>query len=218
MGMFGLEWLGMAAAAALALRVRQKGPALCLIQGQGEDGDVKIAGSSWSSRPREEGNAVADAYLTQRRLGNIERARALGERFAQLLEEEGQRLSPAIDPRRPEECQPALYSLLAFAVNRAVERFSPNSILAHIVLSAFYDTLAGCCPECSEAAGDSAAFSLYLLAIRGRQPEEEAAGRVFARLCGREDNEAAVKQAAKLYGTFLSRLEALTRQAGYLSA
>lgn len=207
--MWAIGWLWVLAGwllAALWPHWAQKGPALCLCQG---DSDMKIAGGRWSARPREEGNAVARDYLAQRELGNIQRAKQLGEEFACLVEQWGDRQDGAEAPPFAH----AYYCMLAFGVNQAVEHFFPNSILAQTALSAFYDRLGSCCPACSKAAGDSAAFSLFLLAIRGRQPAQQAVGGVFAELCGRQE---AAAWAAGQYGSFLAQLQQMVQLAGFV--
>lgn len=182
---------------------------LGLVLGE-DDSDMKIASDSpgeKGERADVDADEFADAYLIQNGLGNIARARELGALFAERM------LRFAAKEEGPPK-GPARAALLAFGVNRAVELYSPNSILAQTALSAFYEAVSRMDDVSRLAVNDATSLSFYLLAARSAEDEPRAVGQTFARLSQSHDPQVSA-QAGALYRSFLQELEEATLGAGY---
>ena len=164
-----------------------------------DDSDIKIAPDR-PSQVFDLSEGAANAFVREKNNGNMEKARQLGELLAGELTA-GTGGIPyfgvgAFDDPQSLSQRRLLY---AYVVSRVIEDTAPNSIVAQSALSAFYDRIQREAPEYYEAVTDSAALSLYILAGRSNPEDYAALGRVFARLCGREEgDEVFVRYGAEL--------------------
>ena len=186
----------------------------------GEDADMKIAPKSFSSAPKDDAGATdeAEEYLRQKSVGNIERARALGERYAALvMAEANKNLS-----RRPAELAEELRThhrllLLTYVVNRAVAELSPNSILAQTTLNIFYSELEKRAPQLlSKYIQDMGSYSLYVLCERSHRSSEDEIGKIYARLCADKDNPLLIGEGNRHYREYYAACKELHDQTQYL--
>lgn len=182
------------------------------------DEDMKIAADHFSA-PREDAfdaEAAAKAYLRQKSLGNVDKARALGQRFAATLAESAGDLY-----REDLKDTPMLIKahhrvvLFSYTVNKVIADLSPNSILAQTTLNVFYDELETNASELASHIRDMAAFSLYMLCDRSDGNTPEAIGRVYAQLCGEEDNPRLALEGSNLYHQYYQACAALCGQTEY---
>jgi hypothetical protein len=188
----------------------------CLLAMAGDE-DMKIAGDSFKPAPPDAGEAEAKAYLEQKSSGNVEKARRLGSRFALALRE---RVSENLnDPNFQGELavrehhKAVLYS---YVVNRVIADLSPNSILAQTALNVFYADLEAETPVLAEHVRDMAAYSLYILCERSETCVDDEIGRIYARLCGEEDNPRRVEEGNRCYREFYHLCSLLHQQTEYV--
>ncbi|HHY52351.1 MAG TPA: hypothetical protein GX499_03800 [Clostridiales bacterium] len=208
LGLFFLAGMTLLAASNRALP--------CLLAMAGDE-DMKIAGDSFKPAPPDAGEAEAKAYLEQKSSGNVEKARRLGSRFALALRE---RVSENLnDPNFQGELavrehhKAVLYS---YVVNRVIADLSPNSILAQTALNVFYADLEAETPVLAEHVRDMAAYSLYILCERSETCVDDEIGRIYARLCGEEDNPRRVEEGNRCYREFYHLCSLLHQQTEYV--
>jgi hypothetical protein len=187
---------------------------LCYIQV--EDEDIKIAGESFSSGSRQEDSSeiAARQFLEQKQSGNIDKARALGERYVQVLLDEVPELFGAAAQPQPLllHHQMLLYS---YALNRVVAEHSPNSLVAQTVLNVFYDELESSSPAIYHHVSDMAAFSLYILCERSERRSDDEIGNVYATLCGEADNAQRSEEGNRLYRLYSAYCKKLHDEAAF---
>ena len=155
---------------------------LCFCSGGGDE-DMKIVPDLAPASPHQESDEAAGDFIRHRDNGNIQRAKELGEQFARSMKAlESAAGDPVILAQKK--------VLYAFVVNKVIEEKAPDSILAQAALSSFYQTVEEIAPEDSDTISDSVAFSLYILADRGRRNRaQDTPGEVFAELCGQRGRE-----------------------------
>lgn len=184
----------------------------------GQDEDIKIAPDD-ITRLFEKKAALSDdgidLFIRQKSLGNIERARKAGTALAADLLD-------CVRAAAPDGAEPCLFErqmklLFAYTVNRVIEDQSPNSVLAHVALSTFYETLEEAEPALFASISGDAAFSLYLYLHRTGKENPRSAGETFAALCEGRKSAALIQAGEKAYTEFLEGCEARLREAGYRS-
>lgn len=180
------------------------------------DEDIKIAPDDITKLFEEERQTPDDGidlFIRQKSLGNIERARKAGTALAADLLD-------CVRGRPPEGIGGELFELqtkllFAYAVNRAIEDRSPNSILSHVALSNFYEVLEEAEPALFESISGGAAFSLYLYLHRTGKENPRAVGETFAKLCEAQGNPVVIRAGEQAFPAFLSACEERIRKAGY---
>lgn len=171
------------------------------------DDDIKIfPGSGTRIASGDSAQEDADEFVRQRNNGNIDRAKRLGARYARHL----CRLWRPGDSSEVLSQKKVLY---AYAVANAIEERSPNTFLEQAALSAFHQNVANRSAADHETIEDSAAFTLYLLAERDRCGA--GFGRVYAQLCGREDDEEMVGKGIWLYHRYTADCASIFNRANY---
>lgn len=180
-----MDWL-LPAAAALFMGMlwqtaQENSPLLSFAE---DDSDMKIAAPGLpGGRGFDSAEAGAAEFLRNRENGNVALARELGRELAKELlgyhlpRHPGGLLDGAVQVRL----------LHSFALQRAVEENSPNTILSHTTISAFYACIEERDAGVYAALNNSAAFSLYLVAEDETDPLL-AIGQVFAKECGAEED------------------------------
>lgn len=150
------------------------------------DEDIKIYGGETpvpeSSLGEEESAAL---YVAHRENGNLEKTRQLGELLAQTLVGDVGRLRE--DPYGRQKLV-----LLSFLVSDELEAKLTDGILRQSVAAAFRRRVEELDPAVFAVITDSTAFTLYIL--HDRRVEGGECGRVLADLCGRDGDEALIRE------------------------
>lgn len=175
-------WILAAAVGMAGFLLLEKGKGLCLCAAGGDE-DMKIVPDLSPACPHRESDEAAGDFIRHRDNGNIQRARELGEQFAHSMKAlESAAGDPVVLAQKK--------VLYAFVVNKVIEETAPDSILAQAALSSFYQAVQQIAPEDYATISDSVAFSLYILADRGRRNRsQDTPGEVFAELCGQRGRE-----------------------------
>ncbi len=180
------------------------------------DEDIKIAPSDLSQLRKQENPDTddnIDLYLRERRLGNTDRAKALGRSFvADLID--------CVWTKAPEAVDPAVFDtqlkiLFVYAMHRTVDGYSQNHILANTAIASFYELLEAKEPVFFEALCQSAAFTMYLYAHRSRQENAESVGSIFASMCGVKGNGDCAAIGESAYARFTGACVQRMADAGY---
>ena len=178
---------------------QKKSPALCIVAG---DEDIKIVGGDASPPPvLDAAELAAREFLRQKENGNVDRAHALGESFAQLLWTLAQGIIMDTDSKLTQQEIHHRLLLCSYVVNRVIGQFSPNSIVAQTALRRFYSEIEGCSNVLHRHVSDTAAFSLYILNDRSGGGSYEI-GEIYAKLIGHEDDPDSISQGSDVYTAF----------------
>lgn len=163
-----------------------------------DDSDMKIA----PDRPSEifdSSEGAANAFVREKANGNMAKAHALGKQFAAELTAENRGVTlfgvGAFDDANTLVQRKIMF---AYVVNMVIEGMAPNSIVAQSAMSSFYDSVQASFPDIYRIITDSEAFSLYILSVRSSPEDPCAIGRVFARLCGKEEDPLFVRYGCEL--------------------
>lgn len=179
---------------------RRQFPTGVMLAAAGDDEDIKIAGDRFPKPSVDASELAAREFLRQKESGNVDRARELGKLFARaVLGVESGPLAGEMSGK-PMQVQHHLYLLYTYVVNRVIAEYSPNSILAQTSLNVYYSEIEGASPALHTHVSDMAAFSLYILCERSKNRTDDEIGRIFAELCGL-DNQAELRE----YGNQLFR-------------
>lgn len=182
-----------------------------------DDEDIKIAGSGFAphSTAEDAADAAARQFLLEKNAGNIEKARTLGGAYAKtILELENNPELALPDERTMLETHHQLL-LCSYAVNRVIAECSPNSIIAQTSLNVFYNEVETTDPELYKHISDMAAFSLYILGRREGGSGEAGIGKIYARLCGFDGDQAKINEGEHIYKRFYSFCSGEMDRAGY---
>jgi hypothetical protein len=174
------------------------------------DEDIKIAGThSGDDSTLDAAELAARDFLAQKKNGNVDRARSLGETFAGCLWGLAQDL---IMDNEFELTQQEIHHrllLCSYGVNRVIAQYSPNSIVAQTALSRFYAEVEEKSNVLHRHVSDTAAFSLYILSERSGHDDDGAIGKIYARFIGRENDSESVRQGGEVYRSFYSLCKSL---------
>ena len=210
--------VGTAVAASYLIykRKQEKLEGLAAVTGE-NDADMKIVSGPISSMRRGEDAAelAARDFIKQKEAGNIDRARALGSRYAQALINIDKGLLSEPLPNGNPLIQHHLYLLFAFVVNHVIADHSPNSILSQTSLNVFFHDIEERSPQLSNHVNDMAAFSLYILAERNKNGQDDDYGHIFADQCGEEGNREMIQYGNSLYDRIYRYCVEEIRKAGY---
>lgn len=167
-----------------------------------DDSDMKIAPEK-PGRFLDSSDGAATAFMRETHNGNMEKARGIGGALARALTAEDS--SPAlfgVGAFDDENTIRQRRMMFAYIADKVIEDLAPNSMVAQSAISNFENTVQQCSPEIYEIINDTAAFSLYALCARGDPDDTGALGRVFAKLCKKEDDALFVKYGCELSGYF----------------
>ncbi len=183
-----------------------------------DDSDIKIAPENPSDAFRgssENERETIDEFVRQRRIGNIALAHQLGEIFKDDLlictDEEMKHISGV----ERGLCGRQLKILFSYAVNRAIGKNSPNSMVAHTAMSRFYDSVQLADVDSYNAINESGAFSMYLYVGRSEEGEAEAIGDVFAGLCGAQQSRELAEAGAAIYQRYFDACGRRIKEIGF---
>ena len=105
--------------------------------------------------------------------------------------------------------------LFCYVANRVIEDDSPNTVLAHTALSAFYERMDDAQPDMFDCLSDTAAFSLYLYLHRSGEETVGRIGEIFAKLRGVPDSEVCKQAGEEAYIGFTHSCRKRLKEAGY---
>lgn len=164
------------------------------------DEDIKIAGDTFSQPSSEDiSELAAQEFLRRKSSGDIDRARGLGQYFANaLIDTDSGPLAGEL-ANRSMQMRHHQYLLYSYVVNRVIAEHSPDSILAQTSLNVFYSEIEQASDELHRHVSDMAAFSLYILCERSAKRTDEEIGAIFAGLCGEEGVPETVAYGRYLY-------------------
>ena len=189
-----------------------------MLASTGDDADMKIAPESFSPGWRAETDADSEAedFLRQKSAGNIQLARELGSRYADLLMAQ---VRKNFDPW-PTDLAGELHAhhrllLLAYTVNRVVSELSPSPVLAQTTRNVFYQSLEEKAPQLDKYIRDMASYSLYMLHERSQSGDEDEIGRIFARLCADKDNPDLIDRGNRYYREYYTLCKELFSRTQY---
>lgn len=168
-----------------------------------DDSDMKIAGME--QKPAEDEAARAAERLAQhKKSGADKKARALGEALAVrvMAEDVGALCSGDTAARAILQCRLLLSCAVSWQLDRLLDK-----VLAGVAREAFTGTLERDYANFYTQMTTSGALSFYTLCLRDAGEPSERIGRTFARLSGREDDEAAARGGAALYRSFTAAVE-----------
>ena len=164
-----------------------------------EDDDIKIATGSFAHRQADSDEEAVRQFLTQKNSGNIEKARLLGELYADVLVKNARSPVFACEKNLMQLEHHHRLLLYSFIVNRVIAENSPNSILAQTSLNVFYSEIEKVSPELHRHVCDMAAFSLYILCERSPNRGDEEFGAIYAGLCGFGGHEDIIAEGNAFY-------------------
>ena len=154
------------------------------------DHDIKIFGAP---DQQEDLESVAAQTEALRASGELDRAKRLGRELAALSAKRDELLSLAnsfgfvLTPAREQQLQ----VLMVFSGQHALREMLVPKLLAEAAITAMNNFLINKSRAFWDTISDGSAFTQYLLAERAGASCEESAvlmGKVFARVCGQEDN------------------------------
>ena len=169
------------------------------------DEDIKIAPAGFSKLSKKQSVQTDDSidlFIRQRSLGNVERAKNLGKHYVEDLLDCLWTKPPVMVDSDSFELQ--LKLLFCYAVHRAVEDYSPNTVLAHSTIASFYETLEDAAPELFDAIANNPAFTMYLYLHRGKEESTQTVGKSFAKLCDVPEDEDCAALGEGAYLRYLS--------------
>ena len=133
-----------------------------------DDSDIKIVPDK-PSKVFDMSEGAAYAFIREKTNGNMEKARALGKRFAGELTAGRTGVAQfGVGAFDDQDTLAQRNVLFAFIVGRVIEEMAPNSIVAQSAMSAFYETIERTSPEIYRQISDSAALSLYIFSARSK--------------------------------------------------
>lgn len=162
---------------------------------QTDDSDMKIAVSN--ENKVDESDSEARLYSHERENGNLEKAHMIGKTLADaLLCSDGfayeKNIASDFDARN--RCV-----LFAFTADRVLDTFMPNHIIARSAQNEFFDEIRQKNIGLYESISRSGAFSMYLLCRRSGDGRYIGAGKVYANIVRRPDDETTVILGDQLY-------------------
>lgn len=170
--------------------------------------DVKIADLSdpaFHPQPREaeERESLLDDVITQKKNGNLKKARQLGAMLAAEVADNDGEFVFGIDHVETGDmiCQRRL--LLAFTISYGLDLYCPGKLTPQTATNQFYETIQQSAPHIYEDMQQEAAFSLYYLCVRDEEEVVAAVGRTFAALCGYKDDKVYCELGSALFEHFL---------------
>lgn len=164
---------------------------MCKIE---NDDDMKIVGVVRETLPD-----TAEIWSRQKKSGNIDRAHRLGGILAQHLITI-QDDDPAIELQKQ--------MLFAFVLDMAVSRVLREDVLVQTARGTFFEKLRALLPGFEDTLHRLGAFTFYRMCLNGEDAlPAEKIGKVYAALCGKEEDETVVLQGTDLVNSYLARLQ-----------
>lgn len=163
-----------------------------------EDSDIKIFDGSKSEHDEDFLRQI-EALDHHRHNGNFDKARQLGRRLYELVQEDAQR-EKDIDPDFKEGKMPVKAGVLAmFATEAALNMYLPSTQLSTVAISELHRLLAKTVSPVYDKIMESPAYSFYYLSIRKGENVPEEIGKAFAEHCRHEGEEKYIHYGRRIY-------------------
>ena len=150
------------------------------------DDDIKIfhpAKNSGAGADLAELALLMDAYRSN---GNMEKAKALGEKLADLSPES---LCPKDSAKLNTNEVRLLRALMVFSAQISLHKYLPHQMLSSQAVNAMYAKIAKTHPGLFENISDGSSYTFYYLSVRKNRNVEENIGKNYAMLCDRDNDE-----------------------------
>lgn len=160
------------------------------------DDDIKIF------HPAKKGGAGADlaelALLmdTYRSNGNMDKAKALGEKLADISPET---ICPKDAAKLNTNEVRLLRALMVFSAQISLHKYLPHQMLSSQAINAMYAKIAKNHPGLFENISDGSSYTFYYLSVRKNKNVEENIGKNYAMLCDRDDDEYYISLGTRVY-------------------
>ena len=147
----------------------------------------------------------AEIYLMHKENGNVQKARLLGEKLAEMVVQD----LPKIEDNSEDWVLIDHLKLLYIFVAEQIIRENPEAILAQISLSAFREAIEKAVPGAYSAISGCSADTFYKLAYYQNEPDEVARnmGSTMAQLCGKANDWKVITIAEHLFTVFQKRCQ-----------
>ena len=178
-----------------------------------EDRDIKIyVGKEISER--NDFQRISDDIDRNRRNGNSEKAKALGERLAKIRPD-CKKLALSCDNMPASELY-CVRVLLTFTAEYAVRKYISSDSLADTVSSSMYDYLKNEESRYYDNISDGSAFTFYLLALKKTGETAKNIGEQFAKRCG-TDHKEYEEMGAEIFNTALNLFKKFIDEADFIA-
>ena len=150
------------------------------------DDDIKIF---HPSKKEGAGADLAELALlmdTYRSNGNMEKAKKLGERLADLSPEI---ICPKDASRLTTNEVRLLRALMVFSAQISLHKYLPHQMLASQAINAMYSKISRLHQGLFENISDGSSYTFYYLSVRKNRNVEENIGKNYAMLCDRDNDE-----------------------------
>ncbi len=149
------------------------------------DDDIKIfhpAKNSAAGADLAELALLMDSYRTN---GNMEKAKALGEKLAELSPES---ICPDKAAKLNTNELRLLRALMVFSAQISLHKYLPHQMLSSQAINAMYAKIAKNHPGLFDNISDGSSYTFYYLSVRKNKNVEENIGKNYAMLCDRDND------------------------------
>lgn len=182
-----------------------------------EDHDIKIAGTA-PSKDMKSANSIlniSEEYNRERENGNVAKAKELGRKIADLLNNSGSEFAHDEEDVNA-ELKTQKQTLLTFAAVAGLELVCPSSATSYAAQNSFYSALEMQAPDIYRNALNGGAFSFYYLAFRRSGDIERRIGQTFAMLCSHDGDPVYQELGEAIYCWFASIVENEARKIDFM--
>lgn len=175
----------------------------------------KINTKAAAKAAEDQSESSAQAYLVHKENGNVEKARQLGKRLAEMVVED----LPHIEDHNSEDWLliDHLKMLYIFVAEQIIKEH-PDAILYQVSLSAFRDAIEVGVPGAYDAMSGCSADTFYQLAYYRKQKDqvENNMGRTMAQLYGKPDDWKIIAIGEHLFTAFQQKCRSECEKTEYL--
>ena len=150
------------------------------------DDDIKIFHPSKKESASADLAELALLMDNYRSNGNMEKAKKLGEKLADLSPEV---ICPEDASRLNTNEVRLLRALMVFSAQLSLHKYLPHQMLASQAINAMYSKIAKLHQGLFENISDGSSYTFYYLSVRKNKDVEENIGKNYAMLCGREKDD-----------------------------
>ena len=150
------------------------------------DDDIKIFHPSKKEGASADLAELALLMDNYRSNGNMEKAKKLGEKLADLSPEV---ICPEDASRLNTNEVRLLRALMVFSAQLSLHKYLPHQMLASQAINAMYNKIQKLHQGLFENISDGSSYTFYNLSVRKNKDVEENIGKNYAMLCGREKDD-----------------------------
>ncbi|MDO4833292.1 MAG: hypothetical protein Q4A45_07855 [Clostridia bacterium] len=172
-----------------------------------EDSDIKIFRPANNSCNDCDILSFVEGMNYHRQNGNVEKAKELGMRLADISFES--ELRERIEESfLSDEFFHQVCALVLFSTEAALNYYLPSQQLSTIAINSLHESLSHKKLDFYDSIVNSPAFSFYYLSVRkGGSDIPKDIGEAFAMLCRKEDEPRFIEEGSKIYSTVLDFVE-----------